>query len=84
VTLLTANDHVSEEQPSGDEGLLGGTGKPAHDVQVGGVEAQGGGGQTVSHQVDPQQLDGDQSLGETQGSGQEDTGERQGPGLACS
>merc|ERR1712131_411355 len=72
-THISANDHVSEEQPSGDEGLLGGTGFAAHDVEIGGVEAQGGGGETISNQVDPQELDGDQSLGQTQGSGKEDT-----------
>ncbi|TNN42585.1 hypothetical protein EYF80_047244 [Liparis tanakae] len=60
--------HISEEQPARDQGLLGGTGGLAHDVQIGGVEAQSGGGQTVSDQVDPQQLDGDESLGQTQGS----------------
>ena len=84
MTLLTANSHISEEQPSGDQGLFGGTGGSVHDVQVGGVEAQSGGGQTVSHQVDPQKLDGDQGLGETEGSCQEATVERQRAGLACS
>lgn len=72
--ILTTNSHVSEEQPARDQGLLGGAWGLAHDVQIRGVEAQGGGGQTVSHQVDPQQLDGDQGLGQTQGSSQEDTG----------
>ena len=69
----TSDSHISEEQPAGDEGLFGGAGSFAHDVQVGGVEAQGSGGQTVSHQVHPQQLDWDQSLGETQRRRQEDT-----------
>ena len=80
----TSNGQVSEEEPAGDEGLLGVAGGPVHDVQVGGVEAQSGGGQTVSHQVDPQKLDGDQGLGETEGSCQEATVERQRAGLACS
>lgn len=68
----TSDGHVSEEEPAGDEGLFGRAGGFAHDVQVGRVEAQRGGGQTVSHQVDPQQLDGDQSLGQTQRGRQED------------
>ena len=68
----TSDGQVSEEEPAGDEGLLGVTWGPVHDVQVGGVEAQGGGGQTVRHQVHPQQLDGDQGLGEAQRGGQED------------
>lgn len=71
--LLTTNGHVSEEQPSRDQRLLGGTWGLAHDVQIRGVEAQSGGGQTISDQVDPEQLDGDQSLRQTQSSGQEDT-----------
>ncbi len=71
--LLTTNGHVSEEQPARDQGLLGGTWGLAHDVQIRGVEAQSSGGQTISHQVDPQQLDGDQSLRKTQSSSQEDT-----------
>ena len=74
----TSNGHVSEEEPAGDEGLLGGARPLAHDVQVRGVKAQGGGGQAIRHQVDPQQLDRDQSLGEPQRRRQEDTGQRDG------
>lgn len=62
---------ISEEEPPRDEGLLGGAGGFAHDVQVRRVEAQSGGRQAVGHEVDPQQLDGDQGLGQTQSSGQE-------------
>lgn len=71
--LLTTNGHVSEEQPARDQGLLGGTWGLAHDIQIRGVEAQSGGRQTVSHQVDPQQLDGDQSLRQAQSGSQENT-----------
>merc|ERR1719190_163150 len=69
---IASNDHVSKEQPGGDKGLVSASGHLVHDVQVRGVEGEGGGGQTVSHQVDPQQLHGDQSLGEAEGGGQED------------
>lgn len=69
----TSNGQISEEEPARDEGLLGGARRFAHDVQVRRVEAQRGGRQTVSHKVDPQQLDGDQSLRQPQGSSQEDT-----------
>ena len=69
---LTSDGEVSEEQPPGDEGLAGIARGLAHDVQVRGVEAQGGGGQAVGHQVDPEQLDRDESLGEAKGRGQED------------
>lgn len=74
--LLTTNGHVSEEQPARDQWLLGRTWGLSHDVKIRRIEAQSSGGQTVSHQVDPQQLDGDKSLGQTQGSGQEDTEEK--------
>ena len=73
----TSNGQISEEEPARDEGLFGRTGGFAHDVQVRGVEAQGGGRQTVSYEVDPEKLDWDQSLRQTQSSSQEDTvGER--------
>ena len=71
---VDTDSHVSEEQPSADEGFLGAAGHLEHDVQIRGVEAEGGGGQTVSDQVDPQQLYGDQGFRHTKGSGQEDTG----------
>lgn len=61
-----------EEQPSRDETLISLAGRLVHDVQVGRVEAERGGGQAVRHQVDPQQLHGDQGLGQAQGRRQED------------
>lgn len=63
---------LPEEQPSRDETLISLAGGLVHDVEVRGVEAKGSGGQTVSDQVDPQKLDGDQSLRETQSGSQED------------
>ncbi len=48
--------NLPEEQPGGDEGLIGASGLLVHDVKVRGVEGEGSGGQTVSHQVDPQKL----------------------------
>merc|ERR1719222_931280 len=71
-TDISTNDHVSEEQPGSDEGLVGSPGLFVHDVQVGRVEGESSGGQTVSDEVHPQQLHGDQSLGETESGGQED------------
>ncbi len=47
-----------EEDPGGDELLSGTPGRFLHDVDVGGVEAQGGGGRAISHQIHPQQLHG--------------------------
>ena len=71
-TDVGTDGHVTEEEPASDQRLVRATGRLVHDVQVGGVEAQGSGGKTVSDQVDPQELDGDQSFGQTQGSSQED------------
>lgn len=70
---IDSNGHVTEEEPSADQGLLGVPWGLVHDVQIWGVESEGSGGQSISDQVDPQQLDGDQSLGHAQSSGQEDT-----------
>lgn len=68
-----SDGHVTEEQPSGDETFSGATRRLVHDVQIGGVEAEGGGGKTISDQVHPQELHGDQSLRETQSGSQENT-----------
>ena len=68
---VSSDSHVAEEEPSGDEAFIGAPRGLVHDVQIGRVEAESGGRQTVSNQVDPQELDRDQSLGKTQGGGQE-------------
>ena len=62
-----------EEEPATDERLLGVPRRLVHDVKVGRVEAEGGGGQAVRHQVHPQQLHGDERLGHAQSGSQEDT-----------
>ena len=72
LTQLTSNGQVSEEEPARDEGLLCVAGHLLHDVQIWGVEAEGSGGEAVRHQVDPEQLNWDQSLRETQCSRQKD------------
>lgn len=69
---LTSNGQVSEEEPARDERLLSVSRGFLHDVQVWGVEAQGRGRETVSHQVDPEQLNWNQSLGEAQRRSQKD------------
>jgi len=52
--------HVSEEQPATDQRLFGVAWRFVHDVQVGRIEAERRGRQTVRHQVDPEQLDRDE------------------------
>ena len=64
---ISTNDHVSEEEPGSDESLVSSPGRFVHDVEVGRVEAEGGGGKSVSHQVHPKQLDRDQGLGQAKG-----------------
>lgn len=78
---MTSNGQVSEEEPARDEGLLGVTRGLLHDVQVWGVEAQGRGGETISHQVDPEQLNRNQSLGEAQRRREEDASKETKRGL---
>lgn len=70
-TYVDSDGHVPEEEPSRDEALVGPTGRLVHDVEIGGVEAEGGGGEAVSHEVHPQQLHGDQGFGEAKSGGQE-------------
>lgn len=72
-TDVGTDGHVTEEEPASDQALRGATWRLVHDVQVGGVEAEGSGGQTVSNQVDPEELHGDQSFGQAEGSSQENT-----------
>merc|ERR1719374_496083 len=55
-----------------DRAVAGRAGKLVHDVEVRGVEGQGGSGQTVSDKVDPEELNGDESFGQAEGGGQED------------
>ena len=69
---VETDGHVAEEEPGGDKSLLGGAGHLLHDVQVRRVESEGSGGQTVSDQVDPEQLNGDEGFGQAEGGSQED------------
>ena len=70
--------HVAEEEPVADERLLGVPRRLVHDVEVGRVEAERGGRQAVSDEVDPEQLDGDERLGHAQGGSQEDADDLRG------
>ena len=69
---VRADDHVGEEQPAADEGLVALAGLALHDVVVRGVEGEGGGGEAVGDEVDPEELDGDERFGHPHGSGEED------------
>merc|ERR1712066_1058108 len=71
-TDIHTDGHVPEEQPGGDQGLVGATGRLVHDVEIRRVEGEGGGGQTVSDQVDPEKLNRDQGLRQAKGGGKED------------
>lgn len=71
-TDVSTDGHVTEEKPSGDKTLVGAARRFVHNVQIRRVEAQGSGWQTISDQIDPQELDGDQSFGQTKSSSQED------------
>ena len=72
---ITSNGHISEEQQTTDERFVGSTWFLLHDINVRCVEAESGGWESVCHQVDPQELYGDQGFGHTQGGGQEDADE---------
>jgi len=69
---IAADGHVAEEEPVADERLPGAAWWLVHDLQVGRVEAESRGRQSVRHQVHPQQLDWDEGLGHAERSRQED------------
>lgn len=75
-TNIRAHDKVSEEEPLADQRLGRVSRRGSHDGMVGSVEAQGGGGQSISDQVDPQELDRDQRFGHTEEDGEEDPKKR--------
>jgi hypothetical protein len=70
---ISTNDKIAEEEPARDEGVLDMARGLVHDVDVRGVEAESRGRETVCDEVDPEELDGNESLGKTKGSRQEDT-----------
>ena len=65
--------HAPEENPGGDELFVGSPWRLQHDVQIRGIEAKSGGWRPISDQVDPEQLDRNEVLGETQRSRYKDT-----------
>jgi len=66
---VAADRHVAEEEPVADERLPGAARRLVHDLEVGRIEAESGGWETVRNQVDPEQLDGDQSFRHAKGCG---------------
>ena len=67
-----ADGQPAEEQPGRDELLVRGARGLGHDVRVGRVEAERGGRRPVGDEVDPEQLHGDEALGEAERGGEED------------
>ena len=70
---ITTDGQVPEEQPAGDKRFVCFPWGFLHDVKIRRVETQSGGWETISDQVDPQQLDGNQSFWETESGCQENT-----------
>ncbi len=77
IIITTSNSQISEEEPARDERLLRVARRLVHDVQVWRVKAQSSGRQAIGHQINPQQLDWNQSFRETQDGSEEDAGDRQ-------
>ena len=59
---ISTNHEIAEEEPAGDEGVLDVSRRLVHDVDVRGIEAKGCGWETIGDKVDPEELDGDESL----------------------
>jgi hypothetical protein len=75
-TNISTNDEVSGEDPWGDDGLVATklrkksillfSGRLVHDLWVGRVEGEGGGWEAVGDQVDPEELDGVETVRDTE------------------
>lgn len=76
--LLTANSQVTEKEPPTDQWFLWVPGWFIHDVQIRRVEPQCSGRQAICHQIDPEELDRNQSLRKSKGCCQENTVSTQG------
>lgn len=57
--------HITEEQPASNQTFFRVPGGNSHDVGIGSVEAESSSRQTVSDEVDPQELDRDEGFGES-------------------
>ena len=57
---------MPEEDPGGDELLVGAARRLLHDVQVRGIKTERGRRGTICHKVHPQQLHGDQVFRQAQ------------------
>mmetsp|Transcript_22265 Transcript_22265/g.52917 ORF Transcript_22265/g.52917 Transcript_22265/m.52917 type:complete len:390 (-) Transcript_22265:1634-2803(-) len=71
-TNVNSDDHVTEEHPVVNEGIVFSTGWLEHNVRIGRIEPKGGGGRTVGDQVDPQQLNRNKSFGTPDGRREKD------------
>lgn len=71
-TDIHTDDHVSEEDPLGDEVVVALSRLLSHDVRIGWIERQGGSRGTICNQVYPEKLDGVESLRDTKHGSEED------------
>ncbi|KAI3481410.1 hypothetical protein L1887_56237 [Cichorium endivia] len=71
-THKRSHQQVARKDPARDERVVARARLLAHDARRGRIEAQRGRRQTIRHKVDPQQLHGDQRLGQSQHHRQED------------
>ena len=70
---VSTNYHVTEEQPFTNQGFTAVSWRNPHDAVIGRVETESGSRETVCNQVDPEELDGNESFRHAQEDGQEDT-----------
>jgi hypothetical protein len=69
---VTTNSAVSEQQPVGDQNVVGASWFFVHDIQIRWVEGESGGWETIGDQVDPEELDWDEGFWDAEGGGKED------------
>lgn len=71
-TNISTNNKVTEEQPARDQRLLGRPRRTTHDGRIGRVETESGSGKTIRDEVDPEELNGDESFGHAKEDCEED------------
>lgn len=65
-TNISTDNEVSDKNGRGDDGLIVSSGGLVHDFWVRRVEGEGGGWETISDEVDPKELDGVETIWNTQ------------------
>jgi len=65
-TDISTDNEVSDKNGRSDDGFIVSSGGLVHDIWVRRVEGEGGGRETISDEINPKELDGIETIGDTQ------------------